>query len=141
MNKRKKAKRNADPEARKAAWREDYRQRRALYLKNARLYQERNKEKHNLWCRHQASKTRVTNCTLTASEFYQWGSSQPKICHWCGVNCAEKFDIDHVVPISKGGKHELENLVISCAPCNRRKRNKLPEEFVAKYHLAPLARR
>ena len=44
--------------------------------------------------------------------------------------CAETFDyhelnIDHVHPISKGGKTTWENCVTSCVPCNSRKKSKL----------------
>jgi 5-methylcytosine-specific restriction endonuclease McrA len=42
--------------------------------------------------------------------------------------CAETFDyhelnIDHVHPMSKGGKTNWENCVTSCIPCNSRKQN------------------
>ena len=42
--------------------------------------------------------------------------------------CAETFDyhelnIDHVQPMSKGGKTNWENCVTSCIPCNSRKQN------------------
>jgi len=44
--------------------------------------------------------------------------------------CAETFDyhelnIDHVIPLSKGGKTNWENCVTSCIPCNSRKGNRL----------------
>lgn len=40
------------------------------------------------------------------------------ICHYC----EERGDtVDHVIPISKGGKDSLENLVCCCHRCNRLK--------------------
>ena len=44
--------------------------------------------------------------------------------------CLHKFEIkdltlDHVVPISKGGKTEWTNIVAACGPCNSSKSNKL----------------
>jgi 5-methylcytosine-specific restriction endonuclease McrA len=44
------------------------------------------------------------------------------ICVYCGK---PGNSIDHVMPLSKGGKHEISNLVIACLPCNIRKSNKI----------------
>lgn len=48
-------------------------------------------------------------------------------CHWCGVPVT-KYDgiewqptdatIEHVIPLSEGGPHSLDNIVCSCARCN-----------------------
>lgn len=38
------------------------------------------------------------------------------------------LDMDHVIPKSKGGPKVFTNLVTSCIPCNRKKRNRTPEE-------------
>lgn len=38
-------------------------------------------------------------------------------CRYCG--CAtQRPHVDHVQPISRGGKSTLDNLVVACAPCN-----------------------
>jgi 5-methylcytosine-specific restriction endonuclease McrA len=39
-----------------------------------------------------------------------------------------ELDIDHVVPRSRGGPNEWDNLVTSCQPCNRRKGRHTPQE-------------
>ncbi len=50
-------------------------------------------------------------------------------CQYCG---AAAESIDHVVPRSKGGPHEWENVVAACRPCNVRKRDRLlPETTMA----------
>lgn len=36
--------------------------------------------------------------------------------------------IDHVIPVSKGGRRTVDNEVPMCAPCNESKRDKLPPE-------------
>jgi len=38
-------------------------------------------------------------------------------------------NIDHVVPLSKGGTSKEENLVFTCFECNARKADKMPNEF------------
>jgi len=40
-------------------------------------------------------------------------------CQYCGSR--SNLTVDHVVPRSKGGGSTWENIVASCAPCNRRK--------------------
>ena len=50
---------------------------------------------------------------------------------WKCVYCGEtggRLTLDHVVPRSKGGGSEWENVVTSCAPCNLRKGNRSLEE-------------
>ena len=44
-------------------------------------------------------------------------------CYYCGDQLKpwETFSIDHVIPKSKGGTDELDNLVPSCRRCNSRK--------------------
>ena len=37
----------------------------------------------------------------------------------------KRFEIDHIIPVSRGGKDELENLRLSCIRCNRSKGSKL----------------
>jgi 5-methylcytosine-specific restriction endonuclease McrA len=46
-------------------------------------------------------------------------------CQYCG-GAAE--NIDHVVPRSRGGLHDWENVVAACRRCNTRKEDRLPEE-------------
>lgn len=48
-------------------------------------------------------------------------------CKICGASAAEdgvKLEVDHIVPVSKGGKTEMENLQTLCIRCNRGKRDK-----------------
>lgn len=40
-------------------------------------------------------------------------------CQQC--NSAEDLQIDHILPLSKGGKSKLDNLQLLCKPCNMRK--------------------
>jgi 5-methylcytosine-specific restriction endonuclease McrA len=54
-------------------------------------------------------------------------------CHWCG--CQTEKDgrqVDHRIPIAKGGEHTAGNLVIACTPCNLQKGALLPDEFRAR---------
>jgi 5-methylcytosine-specific restriction endonuclease McrA len=48
-------------------------------------------------------------------------------CQYCGRQ-ASGLTVDHVIPRSRGGDSVWENIVASCAPCNRKKGNRLPRE-------------
>lgn len=53
-----------------------------------------------------------------------------KVCYWCNTTLKNKVvHIDHYVPLAKGGKHTLDNLVVSCEKCNRSKHAKDPIKF------------
>jgi 5-methylcytosine-specific restriction endonuclease McrA len=47
-------------------------------------------------------------------------------CQYCGAR--SNLTVDHVIPKSKGGASSWENIVASCAPCNRRKGDALPRQ-------------
>jgi 5-methylcytosine-specific restriction endonuclease McrA len=55
-----------------------------------------------------------------------------KKCSKCGENCADKYHVDHLVPLAKGGHNNPSNLVIACPHCNDSKGAKLPHEFCGK---------
>jgi 5-methylcytosine-specific restriction endonuclease McrA len=46
-------------------------------------------------------------------------------CQYCG---GFADSIDHIVPRSRGGGHEWENVAAACRPCNLRKRDRTPAE-------------
>jgi len=47
-------------------------------------------------------------------------------CQYCGRSAPDVIlEVDHIVPVSAGGKNDLLNLVTSCRDCNRGKTNKL----------------
>ena len=48
-------------------------------------------------------------------------------CQYCGQERGN-LTVDHVIPRSKGGDSGWENIVACCAPCNRRKGDRLPRQ-------------
>ncbi len=49
-------------------------------------------------------------------------------CRYCGVK-GGRLECDHVVPLSRGGSNEPDNLTAACFDCNRSKRDHLLEEW------------
>ena len=48
-------------------------------------------------------------------------------CAYCGSR-PRRLTIDHIVPVSRGGKSNFDNCVACCAPCNSRKGSQTPRE-------------
>jgi len=59
-------------------------------------------------------------------------------CQYCATALpAEDLTFDHVIPRSRGGRTNWENVVAACAPCNLRKGKKLPRECGMVPHVRP----
>lgn len=96
-----------------------------------RSYVERNPEKAKMWAVNNQHKRRsYKKSTLKSSELKEWVISQSKVCLYCRCDCEQNFHIDHIIPLSKGGLHEIHNLAISCEWCNCHKSNKSVEDFI-----------
>ena len=69
--------------------------------------------------------------TLTShviAAMYQWDQT----CAYCGdAMSPESRTLDHITPLSRGGQHAADNVVVVHATCNYRKRNKTLPEYVA----------
>jgi len=51
-------------------------------------------------------------------------------CHWCKKRFnATELTMDHVIPISRGGKSTKGNIVPACKECNSKKKYLLPVEW------------
>lgn len=50
-------------------------------------------------------------------------------CQYCGCKPRkDELSIDHVIPSSRGGKTDWENVVLACTKCNTSKGSRLPQE-------------
>lgn len=51
-------------------------------------------------------------------------------CAYCGAT--ENITVDHVVPLSRGGRHEISNLAPACLTCNCSKGTKSVEQWLGR---------
>lgn len=47
----------------------------------------------------------------------------------CRADLREGKELDHYIPVSKGGRNDIGNLQWLCVPCNRQKRDMMPDEW------------
>lgn len=50
-------------------------------------------------------------------------------CKYCG-QVGGKLEVDHMIPIVRGGTNDVTNLATSCRHCNRQKHDKTVSEFL-----------
>lgn len=51
------------------------------------------------------------------------------VCAYCGAHMHDAdLTVEHILPVSRGGRHEWTNVVTACRSCNTRKGNRRPEE-------------
>jgi 5-methylcytosine-specific restriction endonuclease McrA len=59
-------------------------------------------------------------------------------CQYCGKTFQQKeLNLDHIVPISRGGTSCWENVVCACIRCNTRKGDRLPSEAGMRIYRRP----
>lgn len=56
-------------------------------------------------------------------------------CVYCGS--FNNLTVDHVLPVSRGGKNTWENLVCACYSCNIKKGDRTPEEANLRLYIKP----
>lgn len=85
---------------------------------------------HSKVLKYTRKKLRSANSRLLRKDRYRkLFLAQKGKCYLCGepltaINCS----VDHVMPISKGGSKEKENLLLAHQPCNGAKGNRLPHK-------------
>ena len=69
---------------------------------------------------------------IKPNEIRELKIKQNNRCYWCRTSIAKTYQIDHLMPLSKGGEHLIENIVLACPHCNMSKHDKDPLEFANK---------
>lgn len=125
-------------------WHWDNREHRRDYM---RSYYERNQEtiKARAKAFYNADKARWWNYNQKRRSLLEQASANLEIirrfvkrikskpfcyCYYCGIRTQTKgAHFDHIIPISKGGQHSIENLCVTCPNCNLSKNDSIPSQW------------
>ncbi len=102
---------------------------RVAVLSSLRSWRKNNPEKMRAASSLRRARLSSAQGTHTASDIVNIKTSQKGRCIYCKGRFGSKYHVDHVVPISRGGRNDKSNIQILCAPCNLKKHNKDPIAF------------
>lgn len=115
--------------------------RRAYYNAYHKQWRTRNKahfaKKSRIWSRAATAKRRmlIKAATVNLKKIEQWmtlvTAGTSAVCYWCQNQIPiSMIHFDHIIALSKGGPHSVENLCVSCATCNLSKHDKAVSEWI-----------
>lgn len=115
--------------ARASEWAAANKDRKSAYLA---AYTAANDEKVRAWRRNYRLRKQKAEGRCGLDELIVIREQQRGRCAYCGTSIMDHYEVDHVIPLSKGGSNWPENIVLTCRRCNRRKSAMLPERWAAK---------
>lgn len=90
------------------------------------LWAKRNPEKHAMRSRLRRARKRNAEGEHSIEEIKELLSKQKYKCASCFASLRKSYEVDHVIPLSKGGCNMITNIQLLCVSCNRRKNAKDP---------------
>ena len=101
---------------------------RSKYRKYLRAWKRANPERMAVYDARRVAHIVGVEQDPAVEAFYLMVRTAPRLrCYLCGrIVPKKKRHVDHVVPLSLGGLHAVENLACACASCNLAKKDKPP---------------
>lgn len=99
----------------------------------AMKYLAENQERMRAIRRKRKGQIKAQICLVTDRDWRRLVARYRGCCAYCHEPCAN-LQREHVIPLSRGGRQSIGNLVPACAACNYRKRTKFLSEW--RYQIA-----
>jgi 5-methylcytosine-specific restriction endonuclease McrA len=101
-------------------------------LSRRAAWQRANPEKHlAAMRRRRARKQQVPTLPFTSEMAKIMYEAQDSRCYYCREELNGIYDLEHKIPLFRGGSHTPNNIVLSCGSCNSRKWTMTDLEFFA----------
>ena len=82
-------------------------------------WKDKNRELVNHYEKARQNRLAGASGSHTLNQWLELVEQYKRMCAYC--NCVKKLTKDHVIPVSKGGTDNIENIVPACVSCNSRK--------------------
>jgi 5-methylcytosine-specific restriction endonuclease McrA len=90
-------------------------------LERARSWNRRNPDHKNAMTRNRRAKIRGADGEHSKQDIAALFAEQAAQCAVCRCDIAYGYHVDHIMPVSRGGRNDKSNLQLLCASCNLRK--------------------
>ena len=94
----------------------------------AKQYLKDNPERMRAIRRNRKSRIKAERLDFTEQDWARLVARYRGRCAYCGER-PDTLHREHVIPIARGGRHSIGNILPSCPTCNYRKKTKLLVEF------------
>ncbi len=91
-----------------------------------REYRKNNPHKTREWYQNRRARMRGRLPKGTVAKMF---ASQKERCAYCQNLLGNGYHVDHIIPLSRGGRHVVDNIQLLCKTCNLRKSAKDPKVF------------
>lgn len=98
-------------------------------LEKQKQWARANSENIRIRAMRRRSRVKSADGDVTTEEVMMQYKRQRTKCYYCGCLLMGNYHIDHVIPISRGGRNAIDNIVLACPSCNREKNARLPHEW------------
>ncbi len=97
----------------------------------ARASYHRNKGRHPYAYRLRAAERKSAELSgvVTSNDVAEMLAEQDGRCHYCQEPLDGKFHLEHKTPLARGGRHDRDNVCLSCPTCNLRKGDRTEAEY------------
>lgn len=123
--------RSINPEPHRTSLRKSFQKHKAKRVAEARQWRNRNKERYSQHMRAAKAKRRAAEGSFTRKDIILLFEKQNSLCSVCKTDISNKYHVDHIIPLAKGGTNWSDNLQLLCRPCNQSKGSKTMEEWAA----------
>lgn len=100
----------------------------------AKEWRSNNPEANSVYRQRRRARMKNAKGDHSSNDIKHLYEQQEGKCGYCGISIywvvKRDVQIDHVVPISRGGSNSADNLVICCGICNASKHNKTLDEWL-----------